>query len=339
MRRLLILSFVAVAVLSLVPGWSGEARLALLDARYPNMRAVPVLLDAADPAKRRVGALDYLGGVALTSRDPAFGGFSALAVAGDRITMLSDGGNVVRFRIDARMQPHGVRFANLAAGPGTGWDKRDRDSESLAIDPISGTAWVGFENANMIWRYAPGFARTEAAAAPAAMAHWPRNGGPETMARLPDGRFVVMSETGRLPSEDWHGGEAARRHTRAALLFAGDPADPRAHPARFAYMPAPHHDPSDAAALPNGDVLVLDRRFRLPYRFSATISRVKAGQIRPGALVRPERLAVLDSPLVHDNYEGVAVSQEGADTIVWIISDDNQSLLQRTLLLKFRLRR
>src|SRR4051794_31628260 len=67
----------------------------------PDIAAVRVPLDASDPTKRQVGALTYLGGVSLSSRDEAFGGFSSLSVVGDRFTLLSDGGNVVRFRMDA----------------------------------------------------------------------------------------------------------------------------------------------------------------------------------------------------------------------------------------------
>ncbi len=96
----------------------------------PEIRATAVPLDASDPARRRVGALTYLGGVALTSPDPAFGGFSAMRVAGDHFTLLSDGGNIVDFRMGPDFRPRAARFADLP-GPGTGAIKRHRDSESL----------------------------------------------------------------------------------------------------------------------------------------------------------------------------------------------------------------
>jgi hypothetical protein len=83
----------------------------------PEIRAVSVPLDATDPDRRRVGALRYLGGVALTSPDSAFGGFSAMRVVGDRFTLLSDGGNLVDFRMGPDLRPHEVRFADLP-GPG-----------------------------------------------------------------------------------------------------------------------------------------------------------------------------------------------------------------------------
>ena len=81
--------------------------------------ATPVPLDRADPARTRLGALTWLGGVILSSRDPAFGGFSSMRVAGDRFTLLSDGGNIVDFRMGPDMQPREARFADLP-GPGTG---------------------------------------------------------------------------------------------------------------------------------------------------------------------------------------------------------------------------
>lgn len=102
-------------------------------------------------------------------------------------------------------------------------------------------------------------------------------------------------------------------------------------------MPYGRYDPADATALPNGDLLVLDRAFRLPFRFSNRLSLVPASAIRAGSVARGELLATLDSPLIHDNFEGVATTIEHGATIVWLVSDDNQLPLQRTLLLKFRL--
>lgn len=332
--------FVILAVLLIVPGWSGEERLALLGDK-PQMIATRVDLDPADPRRRRVGALTYLGGVALRSIDPAFGGYSALAVAqapdGDHFTMLSDGGNVVAFTMGADWRPHRLRFRNLPAGPGIGWEKRDRDSESLAVDPVTGTAWIGFESYNAIWRYAPHFSHAEVQVDPPAMAGWPVNGGAESLARLPDGRFLTISEQRHVPRKRWRSSDSIRLQSREALLFPGDPTVTR--PRRLAYIPHGRFDPADAAALPNGDVLVLDRAFRLPYHFSNRLSLVPAKAIRAGGIARGRLLATLDAPLIHDNFEGVAATIENGATIVWLISDDNQSMLQRTLLLKFRLDR
>ena len=49
-------------------------------------------------------------------------------------------------------------------------------------------------------------------------------------------------------------------------------------------------------------------------------------------------IARLAAPLVHDNFEGIATRRDGQGrTLVYLISDDNFHILQRTLLLMFEL--
>lgn len=297
------------------------------------LAAERVALDPARPGLRRVGALRYLGGVELSADDPGFGGYSALAVQGGRFTLLGDKGNLLAFTMGVDWRPRAARLSELPAGPSTGWRNGDRDSESLAFDPRTGRWWVGFEVFDAIWRYGPGFARGERGRAPAAMRGWPSTGGAEAMARLADGRFVVLGERALLP----HGPGGRRPAGRVGLIFAGDPTTPGLKPARFAYRPATGFDPVDMAELPDGRVLVLERRFALPFRWSNRLAMVARGAIRPGAVVEGREVARLAAPLVHDNFEGLAVTVEGGATVLWLASDDNQLALQRTLLLKFRL--
>jgi hypothetical protein len=293
----------------------------------PIMWAKPVLLDASDPARRRVGGLTYLGGLALTSPDPAFGGFSAMRVAGERFTLLSDGGNIVGFRMGPDLQPRDVRFADLP-GPGTGAIKRHRDSESLTWDPQSGRVWVGFENRNAIWRYDATLAHRERSVRPAAMADWSIAGGAEAMVRLRNGQFIVFSETAR---------PKGLRDARIVLRFAGDPTETKGAPLRFAYVPPAGYDPTDAAELPDGRLLVLNRRLSLAGLFTAKISMIDIRGVRPGGVVRGAEIASFERPLLHDNFEALAITREGADTIVWIASDDNGQFWEQSLLLKFKL--
>ncbi|GAA4767095.1 esterase-like activity of phytase family protein [Stakelama sediminis] len=310
-----------------VPCYSGEAHRDVFTSR-PQLRATPVPLSTADPTLKRTGALTYLGGVHLTDPDPAFGGFSSLYVQADRFTLLSDFGTLLRFRMGADWRPTDVRFSELPGGPGTGWTKIDRDSESMVRDPGTGDFRVGFEQHNAIWRYDAGFEHVRGHAEPAAMRDWPENGGPEAMADLPDGRFVVFSETGNWPHHKGH----------AAICFAGDPIKAPDQGFRFIYMPpAGGYNPSDALALADGRVLVLNRSFSLRKGFRAKLTLIPAGAIRPGATVRGRELATLAAPLIHDNFEGIALTHESAGTILWIVSDDNQSWFERTLLLKFRI--
>lgn len=323
-RRPLVLLAAVVLPLAIVPGWSGEEQVARLTPGGA-MTARRVTIDPCDPARTRVGRLTFLGGVALDSGDPAFGGFSALAVEGNRFTLLSDGGNLVRFRMGEDWRPREVAFSHLPAGPRTGWEKRDRDAESMARDPVMGRWWVGFESVNQIWRYSPGFAAGERMMAPGMMRRWRMGAGPESLARLADGRFVAISES-----------PPRGKASPDGIVWPGDPIERRPS-FRFAYRPSPGYDPSDVTQLPDGRLLVLERAFGLPFRWYARLVLVDPATIRPGATVTGRTVARLAPPLLTDNYEGVAATREGGATIVWLLSDDNQLFLQQTLLLKFRL--
>ena len=327
--------FVILCVLLIVPGWTGEERIYSYPARLA-VSASPVRLDPDHPERIRVGAMTFLGGISLSSQARGFGGFSSIAVAGDRFSLLSDSGNMLRFRMGRDWRLHDISGADLPAGPGTGWEKRDRDSESMVIDSARDKLWVGFERANQIWRYSADLAHADGPVTPPAMRHWPSNGGAEAMAMLGDGRFVVISEEARVPRRLWSGDAAASKNSRQGLIFPRDPLDAD-RPQRFTYMVQPGFDVSDAVALPGGDLLVVERRFSLPFRFATIVTRMAAADLRGGAVARPALIAMLAAPLIHDNFEGIAVTREGASTILWLVSDDNQSILQRSLLLKFRL--
>src|SRR3546814_9947122 len=94
---------------------------------------------------------------------------------------------------------------------------------------------------------------------------------------------------------------------------------------------------TDAALLPDGRILFLNRRFTLLEGVSAklTVGRLpKAGE---GNIISGEELAAFIRPVTVDNMEALSVTREDARTLVWIASDDNFSALQRSLLLKFAL--
>lgn len=318
-----------VLLLALVPDSSMNALRARLGS-VPAMRLVRVPLNLSDPAQVRLGALTYLGGVQLVSPDRVFGGFSAMAVQGNRFTLLSDRGNIVQFRMGGDWRARDVRFADLPSGPGTGAVRDDRDSESLAFDPASGKFWVGFEGRNAIWRYDSGFTKGEGSERPPIMQDWSTNGGAESMVRLHDGRFVVISETTRPD-----GGH--RRSERVALIFGHDPVDPASPVDVLSYVPPAGYDPSDAVELPDGRLLVLNRRFGLRDLFTAKLTVVDIRGAKAGTMLRGTEIATFAPPVQHDNFEALAITREGDATILWIASDDNNDWWQQSLLLKFRL--
>src|SRR3569623_76250 len=309
-----------------IPQWMGEPQLPLLgdDRRIESRTA---MLNPDDPPQRRGGVLVWLGGIELHGHGDALGGFSSLYIDRGRFTLLSDGGYIVSLSLGHRNAVEQVRFAELPGGPGTGWAKYDRDSESMTVDPRTGKIWVGFERANEIWRFAPGLAHVEAHAAPPAMADWPVNTGAEAMTLLPGGGMRVLDEHG----------EKKHEVARQGLFFAGDPTQRPRHGFRFSCVPPTGYDPSDMTVLPDGRVLILTRRFALPFTWSNKLVVVDRAAIRPGAVVRGREIATLGAPLVHDNFEGVAATRENGATIIWLVSDDNQLFLQHSYLLKFRL--
>lgn len=312
--------FVIAAVLMVAPTWDGPPRLPLFGARA-SLRIVPL----PAPAERRNGRLTWLAGAKLESDDPLVGGFSALAVRNGRFTLLNDGGNYTQFTLVAG-RAAGVRMGALPDGPGAGWEKRDRDSESLVVG-ADGTAWVGFERANAVWRYAPAFERALGGTRPPIMNRWRENGGPESLVRLRDGRFVTFAETSK-----WRG-----RPGLAAVIFAGDPSVEPNRATRFRYMPAPDFAVSDAALLPHGDIVVLERRWILPLRFRSRLALVQGAALKPDALVRGAELGRIVAPWPTENYEGVAVTRERGATILWLVSDNDQAWWRPSYLLKLRL--
>jgi hypothetical protein len=288
------------------------------------LRFAPVPLDAGDPRRRRAGALLYLGGWELASDSPRFGSISALHVMGGEVIALSDAGTLFRFALPAGRGEERVRIVPLPAGPGPATRKSNRDTESMAI---SGPwLWAGFERHNMIWRYRRADLAATASARPEPMRRWRANSGPEAMARLADGRFLVFGEG----LNDLHA-------FSDAVLFDGDPALARTPAFALRYRRVPGYRVTDAAVLPDGRLLILNRRFAWLEGWSAVVTVADLRGLRAGGTIESREVAALRPPASVDNMEALSVVRENGRTIVWIASDDNFFPLQRTLLLKFEL--
>jgi hypothetical protein len=68
------------------------------------------------------------------------------------------------------------------------------------------------------------------------------------------------------------------------------------------------------------------------------IRRIRAEEPKPGAAILGETLLEATDRYNIDNMEGIAVHRGASgETIITLISDDNFSALQRTLLLQFAL--
>jgi hypothetical protein len=97
-------------------------------------------------------------------------------------------------------------------------------------------------------------------------------------------------------------------------------------------------DVSDCALLPSGDLLLLERKFSLVSGVGIRIRRIPLNAFKPGAVVDGPSIFEADLGNEIDNMEGLDVHRDAdGDLVLTMISDDNFSMLQRTLLLQFRL--
>lgn len=287
----------------------------------------PHILDPERPARRDFGSLRLLGAWRLRSADARLGGVSAMAAEPGGLLALSDSGTVMHIALkDGR--PAALRLHGLPDGPGLATRKSDRDTEALAIDPRTGRAWVTFEIRHQVRRYAPAFSRAEAWRRIQRPRRWRMNGGVEAMARLNDGRFLLFSETRRGPGR-----------TSDLLIYSGDPTAPGIQPRRVGYLPPGPLEPTDAAVLGEGRVLVLHRHFSLRSGVWAMLGVIDPTAPAGPGPVRPRLLASWGPNDAIDNMEALAVTREDGREVVWMASDDNFNPLQRTLLLKFALAR
>lgn len=296
---------------------------------YPSASQVitlaPLQLNTDDPAQKQVGALEFIAAWELNSRNDNFGGISTLtAMSAGRFIGISDNGMVIGFTLSQMDQLSRTFIRQLPGSRDFGTNYKDRDSEGVAYDSKSQQFWVSFEGHHAIRRYSRSLSRVTGIARPAEMQNWPKNKGAETIIRLNDGKFVVIAES-------------VESGTHPALLFSGDPMDPRTRITSFRVRPPTGYRVTDASQLPDGRIVLLNREIGFPKGFSAKVLLLDPGPLRPGDVVSAIVIASLAPPVLVDNMEGIAVTTDGKANYLWLISDNNFSIFQRTILMKFRL--
>lgn len=282
-----------------------------------RIQAVPRVLSSDEPHRTRLGACEVLGIMELRWGERWFGGFSGMMLDGDRLTAVNDVGHWLRLRLelDAEGRPRGVSDAELTSLGGLDGTKEDGDAEDLAATPEG--LVVSFERRHRLLLYPDGLSgKPRTLASPQGFTRLPDNGGAEAVAWLKDGRLLVIAEEGEGDiSPAWIGRSGAWR--------------------RLSYHRLGRFHPSGATTLPNGDVLVVERRFTWLGGIAMRLVRLKAETIRPGAMLDGEELALLQPPLLVDNFEAVAVRQRASDgrLVAYLLSDDNFNPIQATLLM------
>lgn len=295
--------------------------------------------DRNDPTRTRFGRLEWRGGLVLTSAAASFGGWSGLALAGDgrRFVAVSDAGTWLSGSLDYDgARPVGL--SDTLLGPLKARDgsrlvrRRDRDAEGVSLvdgTPTNGTVLIAFEQNDRIGRFAIVDGKLEP---PTSYMTMPE----EAKAMRIDGlESVTRLRSGPLKGAIVAFAERARPGTDENLGWLWSDGKPL----KLALGGMAGFEVTDVAGLPNGDLLVLERRFRWAEGLRMRLRCVDAGAIEAGARLAAEVLLEADLGQEIDNMEGLGVHVDGDGTvIVTLLSDDNfNHFLQRTVLLQFAL--
>jgi hypothetical protein len=263
---------------------------------------LPIDVDPDHPERRIFGSLTLVSAFQLTSKDKRFGGLSGLSIGSDgKLYAISDRG----YWLSASMLMNDSgALIDLS-------DWRIAPMLTPANTPVRG-AWrdaealavardgsflVAFEGVHRIWRY---------------------RAPPETFESTPVA--IAIPPAMKLAPSNLKGWVID--HDQFAEL---------------SYVPSKGFAVTDCAALNNGDILVLERRYVRFGILSARLKLVKAVSLQAGAKLIGEELLSLEQPLAVENYEGIAVQQTSKGIMIFTVSDDNYSSFQQTLLLQFLL--
>ena len=296
-----------------------------------RVQAKTIVVDPEQPGRTRFGVLTLLSSFALIADDKRFGGLSGVALEADGRTLyaVSDRGYGLSARLSHDQTGRLIGIEHWDITPlktPIGQRVKGRMIDAEAVVRERDGAWlVAFENQHRIWRYPSSpeaFASLpELVDTPRELSRAPRNGGVESMTRLPDGRLLVLTEKFRN----------ADGSLKGWLISEG-------RAVGVSYIASDGFSPTDIAALSQGDVLVLERRFRPASGVAIRLHFIPGDRLQPGARLLGRELVSLHMPLVIDNFEGLAVRESPQEGILlYFIADDNFNVFQQTLLFQFRL--
>jgi hypothetical protein len=311
--------------------------------------------DRGDASIKKFGKLEFRGGLILSSPTAAFGGWSAITLDpdGKKLLSISDSG----VWLTGELTYHGTKptgIANAKLGPLLGLNgvppksERDRDSEGVSLIEGSlakGTVLISFERNHRIGRFPvsdKGVGKpTAMLALPPEVKRQSSNKSFESVCTIAGGAnkgaIVALSE--RFPNKD--GSHTGWMHPGTAA-GAVDTATTATGWSTLSIRNIGEYDLTDCHGLPDGSLLVLERRFRWSSWYEGVKSRLRrfsAAEIASGRIMEGE--IVLDATMSQeiDNLEGLAVHKgPKGETVLTMISDDNfNHTLQRTVLLQFTL--
>ena len=262
----------------------------------------------------------FAGAWELKSADPNFGGLSGLAVTGSgSLLAITDSGGWVSIALAAGT-PAAATIGYMRGADGKFLaGKGENDAEGLAYR--DGIALVSFEREFRIEAFAFGDCGASAKAVEIAGlpgTHEARpieaNAGPEALTLTPDGAL-------RFGFESVSGGVSPI----GAVLASG----------KGEWTGTLAGNPDGFALVGMGAVSLADSSERAIYLYRAFDPVRGARSVLSWGEGETHRLT-LSRPVMTDNFEGLAVQDMGPGQVrIWIVSDNNFSRLQRTLLYAF----
>lgn len=312
---------------------SGQAR--AQDLSFPiEILGHPIsAFETSQPKRSQFGPFEFLGGLDLGSSNPHFGGLSGIAINGNILYAISDTGYWLRATLKTNDKGAPIALTNAEMAPLIGIKGSPisrsyaRDAEALVLRGDGSTleAWVAFERMHKIYHYALGLnglsAHAKRLSVPQAFKNLQNNGGIEALTLLEDGKtFVAFSEKS-LTNKGM--GQAFRFNDQ--------------YKASFSLQQHNGFHPTDAVTLPNGNVLLLERRFTLFSGMAMRLRLLQQSELQAEAIAKGTVLLQAGEGFAVDNMEGITLNKDGDHhTIITLISDNNHTILQRSLLLRFR---
>ncbi|WP_299478589.1 esterase-like activity of phytase family protein [uncultured Roseibium sp.] len=339
--RLLCFSIAFVALFSLSPHAvsvaDAQVQEILKDAKSVAARTRPIETFQIGHPETVFGDLTFLGGLELLASDRKVGGLSGLLSLdeGQGFLAVTDNGHWVSGEVDqaadgAPLDIRNIRFAPLLGADGKTLQARwGHDTEALTL--ASSGLYVTAEFKNAIYHYPWPLTTGKEhmlgqVSLPADVRSLPRNAGLESLEAAPEGsalhgKMIAVAESSRSDAHDF-----------SAFIIGPDGFE------RFSIKRRNRFDATDAAFLPNGDLILMERRFNLRDLIGLRLRRFDAASIIPGAVLEGDVMLEADFNYQIDNMEALAVHQTGqGETILTLLSDNNRSMLQRTVFLRFRL--
>ncbi|MDO6965485.1 esterase-like activity of phytase family protein [Rhizobium alvei] len=284
----------------------------------------------------RFGKLEFLGGLVMATTGGELGAISSIRLLPDRehFIAIMDTGHWATGRIErdpqGRLSGIGT-FAIHTMVPDTNSARQDHESMDaegmvLARDRI----YVSFERDHRILAYPyPGFEDSAPVASERPVTGGVKlrgNGGIEALLAAPADSALAGSLFF----------VAERTYDEKGNFVAGIHSGPLK--GNFRVRRSGDYDVTDGVVLDDGTFLLLERKFGLKSGIGMRIRRFSIADVKPDALIDGEVLLEADFSHQIDNMEGLDAfrTDDGALHLI-VTSDDNHSLLERNLMLEFKL--